>query len=95
MAEGGRWWEVEPPPQGPSEVNKYVDRCLEFLLAPEPDAPMCRIAAKSLRADCGDSAECDSCGLAVDRVARVRNPYCTSHAFHLCSECWPDGTRSN
>lgn len=87
--EDARWWEVESPPQGPSEVNKYVDRCLEFLLTQQPDAPACRIVAHSLREAWDAATACDNCGLSVGRVARVRNPFCTAHTFGLCPACRP------
>jgi hypothetical protein len=88
MAPDARWWEEEPPPRGPSEVNKYIDRCLDFLLTPESDAPVLRIAAQPL-CEAAAASKCDNCGRSVDRMARVRNPYCTSHTFHMCPACWP------
>lgn len=90
--ETARWWEAEPPPCGPSEVNKYIDRCLDFFLAPQPDAPARRIVAQSFSEDSIAEARCDNCDSPMQRISRVRNPFCTSHAFHLCPACWP---RSN
>ena len=84
------WWQKTPAPEGPSEVNKYVDRCLEHLLTPDAEAPVRKIVAQSLRPAglACSGTRCDACGNENKTTTRIRNPYCTSHVLHLCSGCW-------